>query len=205
MLLLLLSAGMALCLAFALFDRRESQSANHGASAIAWSVGITVGCGIALVAAGTGAGRELLRKEAVVVVGLGWFVCGVFAMLPYLLCEPGLPLAAAFFESVSGLTTTGSTVIAHLQEFPPSVLLWRCMTQWFGGLGILVLFVALLSSLGAGGKSIFRTESSAQIGEGTAARVRSPPSRRPLPPRAFPRIGSSSSSPRASWPTTPTR
>ena len=64
-----------------------------------------------------------------VVVGLGWFVCAAFGALPYILCEPSLGPAAAFFESVSGFTTTGSSVIRDLDALPRSILLWRSLTQ----------------------------------------------------------------------------
>jgi trk system potassium uptake protein TrkH len=78
----------------------------------------------------------------------------------------------AFFESVSGLTTTGSTVIVDLDRWPRGILLWRAVSQWFGGLGILVLFVALLSSLGAGTRSLFRNESSFEASEVSNAKIR---------------------------------
>jgi len=170
-LLLLITIGMAACLGYAYWDQSKGVE-NHGAQALLWSTCITGLAGLALFLVGGRSGNQLLRKEAIVVVGLGWFVCSVFAMIPYLFCEPGLGFAPALFEAVSGLTTTGSTVIGNLQSFPDSILLWRNVTQFFGGVGILVLFVALLSYLGSGGKTLFRAESSARVGEGTATRIR---------------------------------
>ena len=88
------------------------------------------------------------------------------------MAEPGLNPSAAFFESVSGFTTTGSTVITDLEAWPRGILLWRAVSQWLGGLGILVLFVALLSSLGAGTKSLFRNESSFEAAEVSNAKIK---------------------------------
>ncbi len=171
LLLLLLSLGMAACAGFAWFEARRGESA-HAMGPLIWSALITVAAGVVLYFVGIRSGRELLRKEAIVVVGLGWFISAAFGMIPYLLAEPRLDLAPAFFESVSGFTTTGSTVITDLDPYPRAILLWRSLTQWFGGVGILVLFVALLSHLGAGGKSLFRVESSARVGEGSEVRIR---------------------------------
>ena len=83
----------------------------------------------------------------------------------------GLSLVDAWFESVSGFTTTGSTVIEDLNVMSRSLLFWRSLTQWLGGLGIVVLFVALLSYLGVGSKALFRQESSAFMGRDLKARV----------------------------------
>ena len=66
---------------------------------------------------GRGSGREILRKEAIAIVGLGWLVCAGFGALPYMFCEPSLGPIPAFFESMSGFTTTGATVIADLDAF----------------------------------------------------------------------------------------
>jgi trk system potassium uptake protein TrkH len=120
---------------------------------------------------GRGSGREILRKEAIAVVGSGWVICGLFGALPYLFCTPRLELVPALFESMSGFTTTGATVMADITLFPKAILLWRSLTQWLGGVGILVLFVALLSSVGAGSKALFQHESSAKTGGGVQARI----------------------------------
>ena len=129
-----------------------------------WSlaIGVTLLGGAVLFGIGHQARHDsILRKDAIGIVGLAWLACGLFAALPYLLCEPHLSLADAFFESISGLTTTGSTVITQLGDLPKTVLLWRSATQWLGGIGILAMFVLVLSSLGASGLTLFRTETSA--------------------------------------------
>ena len=169
LLLLLMAMAMAICELHALlFDRAGS---THD-WALLKSLLLTGSLGAVLVWRGTGSGKEILRKEAIAVVGLGWLLCTLIGSLPYLLCKPGLDIASAFFESASGFTTTGATVIANLEEFPRSILLWRSTTQWLGGMGILVLFVALLSSLGAAGRNLLRHESSEQSGYGVHARIR---------------------------------
>lgn len=115
--------------------------------------------------------QDLLRKEAIAVVGLGWIICSVFGAMPYMFCEPGLSPVDSFFESMSGFTTTGASVMADLSIYPKELLLWRSLTQWLGGMGILVLFVALLSSFRIGSRAIFLHESSAKEIGGVANRT----------------------------------
>jgi len=170
LLLLLLAAAMLVCLGYALLVEERFDGLDP-VDTFLWSVGLTAGLGLGLYLAGRNAPREILRKEAIAVVGLGWIFCTVFGALPYLLGRPALDLPGALFESASGFTTTGSSVIPDLREYPRSILLWRATTQWLGGVGILVLFVALLSYLGVGSKALFRHESSAKSGEGLRARI----------------------------------
>ena len=170
LLLVLLSGTMLLCLVYAWWDRQRRPGMDAVESFFI-SVLLTAGSGFVLWLVGRNSGKELLRKEAIALVGLGWVICALFGALPYMLCQPNLNPVQAFFESMSGFTTTGSTVIADLNHFPKGILLWRSLTQWLGGLGILVLFVALLSSLGVGSKALFHHESSAKTGGGLQARI----------------------------------
>lgn len=170
LLLLLLAATMLVCLGYSLVAEEHSTGLGP-ATAFGWSIGVTGGVGLIFFLYGRKAGRDILRKEAIAVVGLGWLTCSLFGVLPYVLCPPRLDVAAAIFESVSGFTTTGASVITDLNQWPRSLLLWRAFTQWLGGLGILVLFVALLSYVGVGSKALFRHESSAKTGEGLRARI----------------------------------
>jgi trk system potassium uptake protein len=165
LLLWLLGLAQLVCLAFAWWDP-EPHPAHGAVEALAISVGVAAGMGTVLLVLGRGSGKEILRKEAIAMVGLSWLVCAGFGALPYMLCEPRLGPVEAWFESMSGFTTTGATVIADLGEYPRAILLWRALTQWLGGLGILVLFVALLSSLGVGSKALFHHESTARTGAG---------------------------------------
>jgi trk system potassium uptake protein TrkH len=124
---------------------------------------------------------SVLRKEALATVGLGWILAGVLGSLPYLFS--GTQIAAghamnpadAFFESVSGFTTTGASVLTSLEDpslVPRSIMFWRCFTHWLGGMGIIVLFVAILGQLGAGGKALMRREVPGPINEAVRPRVR---------------------------------
>lgn len=170
LLLLLLSGTLLLCLAVA-FLHGDRHPGMDAVDSLLLAVAITAGAGLLLRLLGRGSGNEILRKEAIAVVGLGWLVCAAFGALPYVFCEPNLSPIEAFFESMSGFTTTGATVISDLDACPRSILLWRSLTQWLGGLGILVLFVALLSSVGVGSKALFQHESSAKTGGGVQARI----------------------------------
>ena len=104
-----------------------------------------------LIYLGRGEQSKVLRKEALAIVGLGWIFAGLLGSLPYLFSgtmrSPGQPMsvADAIFESISGFTTTGASVLSDLEDsalIPRSILFWRCFTHWLGGMGIIVLFVA---------------------------------------------------------------
>ena len=123
----------------------------------------------------------ILRKEALAVVGLGWFLAGLLGALPYLFGGvermPDVPMSVvdALFESLSGFTTTGASVLTELEDpelVPRCVLFWRSFTHWLGGMGIIVLFVAVLGQLGAGGKAMMRREVPGPITEAVRPRVR---------------------------------
>jgi trk system potassium uptake protein TrkH len=169
-LLVLLSGAMLVCLVYAYLDQ-ERRPGLDAVESFGISVVASALAGIILRVLGRKGGRDLLRKEAVALVGLGWMGCAVLGALPYIFCEPSLGPAEAFFESMSGFTTTGSSVIRDLTQYPRSLLLWRSITQWLGGVGILVLFVALLSSLGVGSKTLFHHEFSAKTGGGLQPRI----------------------------------
>ena len=119
-----------------------------------------------LVTFGTGAGlwwaarketRELKVRDGFLMVVLVWSVLPVFAGMP-LMFQLGISFTDAYFEAMSGLTTTGSTVLANLDKMPPSINLWRGMMVWLGGMGLIVLAVAILPLLGIGGRQMFKAE-----------------------------------------------
>ncbi len=170
-LLLLLAVAMVACGVFARLD--VVAGGEPAMVALLQASGITGGLGVALMLA---AGwrlkiHKIPRREAVIVVGVGWLLSSACGGLPYLLCPPHLDWAGAFFESASGFTTTGSSVMTDIEIWPRGILLWRSVTQWLGGIGILVLFVAVLSYLGLGSKSLFQNESSFRGGESGMARI----------------------------------
>ena len=172
LLLLLLSVAMLCCLGVSFVELEFMVTEDLAPLSLSISTSITFVAGFALFWIGRKEEPEILRKEAIAIVGLGWILCAAFGALPYLFTAHGLGVAEAYFESMSGFTTTGSTVIRDLDVYPHSILLWRATTQWLGGMGILVLFVAVLSYLGVGSKSLFRHESSARQGEGFHGRIR---------------------------------
>ncbi len=103
--------------------------------------------------------RELRLRDGFLVVALFWVVLGIAGATPFLLSEqPELSVTDAVFEAVSGFTTTGATVIVGLDSLPRSVLYYRSQIQWFGGIGLVVLAVALLPMLGVGGMQLLRAE-----------------------------------------------
>lgn len=117
---------------------------------------------------------ELYRKEGLAVVGLGWLLSGVFGALPFMLSGVLPAFHDAFFETLSGFTTTGSTVLWDIEaadHLAPSVMFWRSLTHWLGGMGVIVLFLAVLPSLGAGGKQLFRSEVPGPVPEGLRPRI----------------------------------
>lgn len=103
--------------------------------------------------------RELQPRDGFLLVTLVWTVVPAFATIPLLLSVPGIDFTDAYFESVSGMTTSGATVIAGLDGLPPSVNIWRTLLVWIGGMGIIVLAVAILPLLGVGGSQLFKAES----------------------------------------------
>ncbi|MBX3662323.1 MAG: TrkH family potassium uptake protein [Burkholderiales bacterium] len=102
--------------------------------------------------------RELSLREGILLVVAVWAGGSLFASLPLLLTVPQLSFTDAYFEAVSGLTATGATVISGLEELPASINVWRAVLQWLGGMGVIVLVVAILPMLGVGGRQISKSE-----------------------------------------------
>ncbi len=102
--------------------------------------------------------RELQTRDGFLLVVLVWAVLPAFATLPLLFHLPGLSFTDAYFETASGLSTTGATVLVGLDALPPSINLWRHFLNWLGGMGIIVLAVAILPMLGIGGRQLFKAE-----------------------------------------------
>jgi trk system potassium uptake protein TrkH len=103
--------------------------------------------------------RDLSRKEGFAIVGLSWFAISAFGTLPYLLTGSIGNITDAFFETAAGFTTTGASVIPDPGLMSHGILIWRALTQWLGGMGIIVLSIAVLPLLGSGGVELARAES----------------------------------------------
>jgi len=102
--------------------------------------------------------RELRSRDGFLLVTLGWIFMSAIATVPLLLALPGLSFTDAFFETMSGLSTTGATVLTGLDTMAPSLNLWRHALIWYGGMGIIVLVVAILPLLGVGGMQLYKAE-----------------------------------------------
>ncbi len=124
------------------------------------SILLTSGVGLTLYLAGRPKeGRLLLgHREGFIVVSTGWILASLLGGLPYLLHGALPTLTDAFFDTMSGFTTTGATVITKIEALPHGIILWRSRTPWLGGLGIIILSVASLPFLGVGGRQLFRAE-----------------------------------------------
>ena len=130
------------------------------------SAGVTLFLGVAMaLTASTGGVRRLSVRQAFVMTTLSWVALTVFASFPFMFSERELSFTDAFFEAMSGLTTTGSTILTDLDTLPPGILLWRSLLQWLGGIGIIVMAIAILPMLKVGGMQLFRMESSDQSAE----------------------------------------
>ncbi len=153
---LLLLVGMAMlpALGLALFD------GTADSKALALSALATWGCGAALWLAFKGRRHALAKREGFLIAASGWAVASLFGCLPYLFSGYIPSFSAAYFETMSGFTTTGSSVLSDIEALPRGLLLWRATTQWVGGMGILLLSIAILPLLGVGGMQLFNAEMS---------------------------------------------
>lgn len=102
--------------------------------------------------------RRLSIRQAFVLTAASWVALTTFAALPFVFSDLELTYADAFFEAMSGITTTGSTVITNLDQAPKGIILWRALLQWLGGIGIIVMAIAVLPMLRVGGMQLFRVE-----------------------------------------------
>ena len=119
---------------------------------------VTLAAGFALWLGGRRWKRELKVRDGFLLVLLVWTGLPAFATLPFLIYAPGMGFTDAYFETISALTTTGATVMSGLDTLPPSLNLWRHLLNWLGGMGIIVLAVAILPLLGIGGRQLLKAE-----------------------------------------------
>ena len=102
--------------------------------------------------------KEMNKREGYIVVTFGWIIMTLSGTLPYLFTESIPSFTNAFFETMSGYTTTGATILNDIEAVPKGVLFWRSLTHWIGGMGIIVLAIAILPLLGIGGMQLFAAE-----------------------------------------------
>jgi trk system potassium uptake protein TrkH len=122
------------------------------------AAGVTLFIGVSLCLTTRSGWRGFSPRQAFIMTNLVWLVVALFGALPFAFSELDLSFTDAFFESMSGVTTTGATVIVGLDYAPPGILLWRAILQWLGGIGIIVMAVAVLPILQVGGMQLFRVE-----------------------------------------------
>ena len=124
------------------------------------SASVTAFVGILLILTNLEENKKLNLQQAFLLTTLSWLSIAIFGCLPFLFSNLDLSFVDAFFESMSGITTTGSTVITNLDDVSKSILIWRAILQWLGGIGIIVMAITILPLLNVGGMQLFRMESS---------------------------------------------
>ena len=148
---------MLVPLAFAWFDH------DRGEHAFMVATGVTFAAGIAASLLTRRFRRELQPRDGFILVGLTWLVLPFFGAMPLWMALPGLSGTDAYFEAMSAFTATGATVMTGLDQLPLSINIWRCFMMLVGGLGIIVLAVAILPLLGVGGAQLFKAEFSGPL------------------------------------------
>lgn len=143
----------------------DAASGNPDWQAFLGAAALTLFVGVSGVLTTRGAWSTLTIRQSFVLTTLAWTIAAAFAALPFLFSGLGLDYASAFFEAMSGITTTGSTVLTDLDNAPPGILVWRAMLQWLGGVGFIVLAVSVLPMLQVGGNQLFKTEFSDPSGK----------------------------------------
>ncbi len=143
-------------------------------SALAYGItaGVTLALALALRYFGRTGSEEIHRKDALGVVALTWLFLGVLGGLPMMLEGSITDPMGAVFEAVSGFTTSGGTVVSDVDGLSRATNLWRCLMHWVGGMGIVVLFVAVFPILGVGAKHLFKSEVPGPITEGLRPRIK---------------------------------
>jgi len=131
--------------------------ADSSRMGIILSILISISTGF-LIVRFTKKNSELSIRDGFLVVGLGWFIIALFGALPFYLSGAIPSFTDAFFESMSGFTTTGASILSDIEALPKALLFWRSFTHWIGGMGIIVLSLAILPMLGIGGMQLFKAE-----------------------------------------------
>ncbi len=152
LLLVISGIGMLLAIPFSIYYKEDLLPITSSAA-------ITIFTGLPLwLLLNKSASRELKKRDGYLVVTLGWVVMSLFGTLPYLISGSIPNFTDAFFETMSGFTTTGASILNDIEAMPKGILLWRSLSQWIGGMGIIVLAVAILPILGIGGMQLFVAE-----------------------------------------------
>ena len=132
------------------FIYREVDSSFFGASIV------TIIFGTLFFLSNLDHGKKLNLQQAFLLTALSWLSIAIFGSLPFVFSDINFSFTNAFFESMSGITTTGSTIISNLDEMPKGILLWRALLQWLGGIGIIIMAITLMPIMNVGGMQLFK-------------------------------------------------
>ncbi len=137
------------------------------------SMAVTMASGVVLYLLTRGATTDVMsQRDGMAIVSLGWTTVGFFGALPFFLCDGGCSFTDAFFESVSGFTTTGASILTNIEALSKGLLMWRSFIQWLGGMGIIVLSIAILPFLGVGGMQLYKAEVPSPVPDKLKPRIR---------------------------------
>lgn len=127
--------------------------------ALIYSMAISMGAGLVFFRLGRIKDEAAIsHRDGVAIVTIGWVIAGLMGALPFLFSGSIPDFTDAYFESVSGFTTTGASILTNIEAVPKGILLWRSLIQWFGGMGIIVFSIAILPFLGVGGMQLYKAE-----------------------------------------------
>jgi trk system potassium uptake protein TrkH len=164
LLLMFLAASMLLPIPFSLFYGDDDYTA------LLIGAAITVIFGFAFYKIGR-VDRDLRAREGFAIVTFGWIFCSFFGALPFLIYGAIPSFTDAFFETMSGFSTTGATILTDIEALPHGLLFWRSLTHWIGGMGIIVFSLAILPFLGVGGMQLFKAEVPGPVADKLTPRV----------------------------------
>lgn len=166
-LIIFLGLTMIIPLFFGLYYRDQS------VSSLAKSIAITIGSGFLLyIFSRVEKSEYISQREGMAIVGIGWTAIGLFGSLPFYIGGEFSSFVDALFESVSGFTTTGSSILINIEGISKGLHLWRSLIQWLGGMGIIVLSIAILPFLGVGGMQLYKAEVPSPVPDKLKPRIR---------------------------------
>ena len=136
-----------------------------------WTLVITLTLGIIGRGIGWGAGKNMGRRDGYLIVSLVWLIFSLIGMIPFILTASVPDVSSAFFEAMSGFTSTGATILDNIDSQPKGILFWRSVTQWIGGIGIIFFTLAILPAFGVGEVKLFAAETTGPLHEKIHPRI----------------------------------
>ena len=136
-----------------------------------WTLAITIVMGLVGRGIGWGAGKNMGRRDGYLIVSLVWLIFSLIGMIPFILAASVPDVSSAFFEAMSGFTSTGATIMDNIDSQPKGILFWRSVTQWIGGIGIIFFTLAILPAFGVGEVKLFAAETTGPLHEKIHPRI----------------------------------